>query len=56
MVEWCPLKTNVTVAPHGSVFIHPQFLALGMKLPLTAFVRNILSYFKVAPSQLIMGA
>jgi len=29
MVEWCPLKTDVTVAPPlGSVFIHPQIMAL----------------------------
>ena len=56
MVEWCPLKTDVTVAPpHDGVFIHPQILALGMKLPLTTFVHNVLSYFRVAPSQLTMG-
>jgi len=24
MVEWCPLKTDVMVAPlHGGVFVHP---------------------------------
>ena len=27
-MEWCPLKTNVTVVPpHDSVFIYPQILA-----------------------------
>ena len=42
--------------PHGCVFIHRQILALGMKLLLTAFVNNILSYFRVTPSQLTVGA
>ena len=32
--------------------MHPQILALGLKLPLTKFVRGILSHFRVAPSQL----
>ena len=50
MVESCPLKTDVTMAPpHDNIFI-PQILVLGMKLPLTAFVHNVLSYFRVAPS------
>jgi len=45
MVEWCPLKTDVTVVPpHDNVFIHPQILVLGMKLPLTAFVHSVASY------------
>ena len=56
-VEWCPLKTDVMVAhPHGGVFIHPQILSLGMKLPLTDLVRNVLVFFKVALPQLTVGA
>ena len=38
------------------MFIHPQILALRMKLPLIAFVHNVLSYFRVVPSQLTVGA
>jgi len=50
-VEWCPLKTNVTVAPpYGGMFIHPQILSLGMKLPLTAFIHSALCCFRVASS------
>jgi len=37
-------------SPHGGVFVHPQILALGMKPPLTAFVRIDLGYFRVALS------
>ena len=52
-VEWCSLETNVTVSPPaGSVYFHPQILALGVKLPMTLFVRGVLAYFKVPPSQL----
>ena len=43
-------------APYGGMFIHPQILALGMKLPLIAFIHNVLSYFRVALSQLTVGA
>ena len=57
MLEWCPLKMDVTVAPlHDGVFINPQILALWMKLSLATFVRSVLSYFRVAPSQLTVGA
>ena len=56
MVKWCRLKTDITVAPHNGVFIHPQIVVLGMKLPLTAFIHSVLSHFKVIPSQLTMGA
>ena len=56
IMEWCPLKTDVMVPSHSGVFIHPQISALGMKLSLTAFVHSVLSYFRVAPSQLTVGA
>jgi len=32
--------------------MHPQILALGLKLPLTKFVRGVLSHFRIALSQL----
>jgi len=51
-----PLEDGREGAPHGVVFIHPQILALGMKLPLTELINNALVYFRVAPSQLTVGA
>ena len=51
-----PLEDGREGAPHGVVFIHPQILALGMNLPLTELVNNTLVYFRVAPSQLTVGA
>jgi len=33
----------------------PQILALGLKFPLTIFVRDLQRYIKVAPSQLVAG-
>ena len=32
--------------------MHPQILALGLKLPLTKFVRSVLSHFRITLSQL----
>ena len=56
-VEWCSLGTDVTVLPPTSgVYFHPQILALGVKLLMTLFVRGVLVYFKVPPSQLTSGA
>jgi len=46
--SWWPLA--------GGIYLHPQILALGLKLPLTNFVRDILCHFKVVPSQLLVGA
>ena len=41
-------------SPHGGVFIR-QILAQEMKIPLTAFIHNILSYIRVAPLRLTVG-
>ena len=50
-VEWCPAETDYIVAPKISVvYLHPQILALGLKFPLTSFVRDLLRHFKVSPS------
>jgi len=38
--------------PNDGVYMHPQILAPGQKLPLTKFVRNILTYYRIVPSQL----
>ena len=52
-VEWCSLETDVTMSPlASSVYFHPQILALGVKLLMNSFVRGVLAYFKVPPSQL----
>jgi len=56
-VEWCSPETDVTVSPPiDGVYFHPQILALGVKLPLTSFVRDVLARFKVLPSQLHRGS
>ena len=47
-VKWCSLETNIMVSPPAdSVYFHPQILALGVKLPMTLFVRDALAHFKV---------
>ena len=38
--------------PNDCVNMHPQILALGLKLPLTKFIRNILTYNMITHSQL----
>ena len=56
-VEWCLPETNVTFSPPTDVvYFHPQILALGVKLPMTLFVRDVLASFKVPSSQLTPGA
>ena len=39
----------------GSMYFHPQVLALRLHLPLTDFVRHVLAYYSVAPTQLMLG-
>jgi len=34
----------------GLVYMHPQILALGLKLPLTKIVRGIVTCYMIAPS------
>jgi len=51
-VEWCSLEIDVIMSPHtDNVYFHTQILALGLKLPMTFFVRDVLAHFKVPPSQ-----
>ena len=55
-VEWCSPETDITISPPtGYVYFHPQILALGVKLHLTPFARDVLAHFKVPPSQLTPG-
>ena len=55
-VKWYPPDTDYTEAPEaGGVYLHPQLLALGLKFPLTNFVRDLLRHYRIAPSQLVGG-
>ena len=55
-VEWCSSDTDYTEAPEaGCVCLHSQVLALGLKFPLTDFVCDLLRYYHMAPSQLVVG-
>ena len=55
-VDWCPSDTNYTKAPRaGGMYLHPQVLALELSFPMTGFIRDILRYYQVAPSQLVAG-
>ena len=52
-VVWCPPDTNDKVVPlYGGVYLHPRVLALRAQLPLTDFVRQVLSFYDVALTQL----
>ena len=52
-VEFCPQDTEfVKSSPNDGVYMLPQILELGLKLPLTKFVRSILTYYRIAPSKL----
>ena len=53
-IEFCPLIVVVSSAPPKGegVYMHPQVLALGLTLPMTKFLRSVLSFYKVTPSQL----
>jgi len=45
-VEFCPQGTNFALPlPNSDIYMHPQILALWLKLPLTKFIRDILSHF-----------
>ena len=48
-----PKGTNFTLSPpNGGVYMHPQILILGLKLPLTPFIHGVLSHLRIALSQL----
>jgi hypothetical protein len=53
-----PRKVDFTKAPsvEGGVYIAAQVLALGVHLPLPSFVREVLSFYKLAPTQISPGS
>ena len=49
--EFCPHGVDVSLAPsNGGVYMHLQVLALGLRLPMTSFIRNVLTFYQAAPS------
>jgi len=57
VVEWCPSEMNVRVPPpKGGVHFHPQVLALRVHLLLINFVRHMLAYCNIIPTQLTPSA
>jgi hypothetical protein len=57
-VTLAPRKVDFTKAPtvEGGVYIAAQVLALGVHLPLPSFVREVLSFYKLAPTQISPGS
>jgi len=53
-IEFCPYGVDVSLIPPNreGVYVHPQILALGLRLPMTRFIHNVLTFYKIAPSQL----
>ena len=52
-VEYCPHGADVALAlPNSHIYMHPQVLTLGLRLPLTKFASSILTFYRVTPSQL----
>ena len=49
-VEFCPQGTEFSLPPlNDGVYMHPQILALGLKMPLTKFFRSILPHYRSPP-------
>jgi hypothetical protein len=57
-VALAPKKVNYSKAPEedGSVYIAAQVLALGVHLPLPAFAREVLAFYRLAPTQISPGS
>jgi len=57
-VTLAPRKVDFMKAPKevGGVYIAAQVLALGVHLPLPSFVREVLSFYKLAPTQISPGS
>ena len=52
-IEFCLNDVDISKAPpNDGVYIHPQALALGLKLLMMRFVHSVLTFYRVAPSQL----
>ena len=51
-IEFYPHGVDVSLAPPtGGAYMHPHVLALGMRLSMTSFIRSVLPFYQVAPSQ-----
>ena len=52
-IEFYPYGVDISKAPpNDGVYMNPQVLALGLKLPMMRFVRSVLTFYTVASSQL----
>ena len=54
-IEFCLNDVDVSSAPpyKEGVYMHPLVLALGLRLTMTKFIRSVLFFYEVAPSQLM---
>jgi len=52
--EFCPNNVDDSSTPPDKegVYMHPLALALGLRLPMMKFVRSVLIFYEVVPSQL----
>jgi hypothetical protein len=57
-IALAPRKVDYTKAPggDGGVYIAAQVLALGARLPLPSFAREVLAYYRLAPTQISPGS
>ena len=53
-IEFCPYGVDVSLdSPNkDGVYMHPQVLALGLRLSMLRFIRSVLIFYRVASSQL----
>jgi len=52
-IEFSPHSVNIFLALlNDGVYMHPHVLALGLRLPITRFIRSILTFYRIAPFQL----
>jgi len=50
-VEYGPHSVDVSqTSPSGSVSMHPQLLALELRLLMMRFIRSVLTFYRVTPS------
>ena len=50
-VEFCPHCGDISQAPpNDGIYMHPRVLALGLRMPMTKFIRSVLTFYRVAPS------
>ena len=50
-IELCSHGVDISLAsPNGGVYMYPQVLALGLRLPMMSFFHSILAFYQVTPS------